>query len=252
MKYSCIIGSAVIACGLVGFGYNASKNMKSGSELVEVKGLAEKLVRADIGEIHITVLNKDEKVEDLYKKRSADKDKIIGFLKSRGITDEEIVSCNMHTRECQEDVSMTKSRAVNTTVNVILPSPKTVLFRAEDKFCVRTKDLSKIQKIREDIIKLSAEGMLIESDCSYKLTNFSGIKMEMMGEASENARKNAEAFIAPHRQKIDKVVYLRQGEISIRGEDESEEINSYWSQEKNSINKRLRLVIRAGFTKKPK
>jgi hypothetical protein len=73
--------------------------------------------------------------------------------------------------------------------------------------------------------------------------------MEMMREASENAKKNAEAFIAPYGQRINKVAYLRQGEITIRSADETESEESWNSKESTSLHKKLRLVIRAGFTK---
>jgi hypothetical protein len=240
MKYS-YISASIIACGLIGFGYFSSKNIKSTSELIEVKGLSEKVVRADIGEMVITIINNNDDLEKMYKKRVADKDKVIGFLKSQGITDEEIVNSSMDVLECEEDFTSSSSREII--------AKKHKYFKSEDKINICTKDIGKVQKIKEGITKLSSEGVFIKYSYSYPLTNFSDIKMEMMQEASENAKKNAEAFIKPHKQKLGKVIYLRQGEITIRGEDENEGVESWNSKESTSINKKLRLVIRAGFAK---
>jgi hypothetical protein len=71
----------------------------------------------------------------------------------------------------------------------------------------------------------------------------------MMRDASEHARKSADACACVHGQKLGTLVYLRQGEISIRAEDESSETSEWNSSEAISINKRLRLVVQAGFSK---
>ncbi|MDR1982704.1 MAG: SIMPL domain-containing protein [Holosporaceae bacterium] len=244
MKYSYISASIIIACGLVGFGYFSSKNIKASSELVEVKGLSEKVVRANIGEMTVIISNSDDNFEKLYKKRISDKDKVIGFLKSQGITEEEIINSSMDASEYEEE-----NKTISSGVTTV---KKHKYFKTEDKINIRTKDIGKIQKIKEGIAKLSSEGVWINYNYSYPLTNFSDIKMEMMQEASENAKKNAEAFIKPYKQKISTVVYLKQGEITIRGEDEAESIESWNSKESTSINKKLRLVIRAGFAKSKK
>ncbi|MDR2158101.1 MAG: SIMPL domain-containing protein [Holosporaceae bacterium] len=242
MRRPYIIASIIISGGLIGFGYFSSKNMRAGNELIEVKGLSEKIVRADVGDMSIRISNTGKNLEELYKKRISDKDKVIGFVKSQGITEEEIVNSSMDTTEEYENEGEIISSGMKTV-------KKRRYFKAEDKLIVRTKDLSKINKIKEEIIKLSSEGIFITFHYSYSLTNFADIKLIMMRDASENAKKNAEACVAPHGQKIGKVVYLRQGEITIRAEDESENTDSWNSKESASVNKKLRLVVRAGFSK---
>ncbi|MDR0555962.1 MAG: SIMPL domain-containing protein [Holosporaceae bacterium] len=242
MKCS-FLSAVVIACGLVGFGFFSFKSFRDYGELVEVKGLSEKVVRADVGDVCIVISDRNSSLEELYKKRTLDKDKVIAFLKGVGVTGEEIVNCSMNTtEECWND-EMKKAGYSETAAK------KQRYFKSEDKINVRTKDLDKVNKIKEELVKLSSEGTFITYSYSYQLTNFSDIKIEMMRDASENAKKNAEAFIVPHNQKIGKVVYLRQGEITIRAESEDEDTNRWESCEKTSINKKLRLIVRAGFLK---
>lgn len=238
-----LLGAAVIiALGLGSFGYLNSYSNK----LIEVKGLAEKIVRADIGDMSIDISNNGyENLEDLYKKRISDKEKVIAFLKQQGITDTEIVSFSMNTSNYTEENKTTSISGVTTT-------ERKRLFGSNDTISIKTKELEKIGKIKADIVKLSAEGVLVTYYYSYKLTNFVNIKLEMMKEASANARKNAEAFVEPQGDTIQGVAYLKQGEVTITGEDEGENVNSWNSQESQSINKKLRLVVRAGFYKKEK
>lgn len=236
-----ILASGVIAVGLASLGYVKMYD----NRLIEVKGLSEKTVRADIGEISITFSNSNfSNLEELYKKRTADKEKVMSFLKTQGVTDDELVNYSMETNDYEE---MTKS----SSSNGILKMDRQILFRSRDTVTVKTTQLEKIEKIRTDIAKLSAEGILLTYKFAYHLTHFIEVKMEMMKEASENALNNAKKFIEPYKGlELGDVVYLKQGEVTIRAEDENEAVSSWDSQESKSINKKLRLVVRAGYTQK--
>jgi hypothetical protein len=241
MKYTCLICSGIVAFGLTGLGYFASKNIGASSQLIEVKGLSEKVVKADMGDVVITISNSGGNLEELYKKRIDDKQKVMDFLTKSGVIPEEIADISMETNEYEEEDK--------SSLSDLITIKKRKLFKASDKLSIHTSDLDKIDKIKEDIVKLSSEGVLVSYNYAYQLTNFADIKMQMMTEASENARKNAEAFIEPHRKSIGKVVYLKQGEITIRAENEAEDTDRWSSKEKTSVYKKLRLVVRAGFSK---
>ncbi|GHU16641.1 hypothetical protein FACS189472_02130 [Alphaproteobacteria bacterium] len=241
MKYIYIVSAAIISCGLVGFGCLTANKYLGGNQLVDVKGLSEKIVRAEIGDALITITANNESLQELYKKRIADRATVIEFLKTCGVTNDEIIGSSINTTECEDDVT-------STSEGVAIKNKKKY-FKAEDVINVRTKDLEKIEKIKSELVTLSASGVLVKCDYNYKLTSFLNIKMEMMKEASENARKCAEAAVAPHGKKIKDVVYLNQGEITVRAENESEEIGHWDSKESTSINKKMRLVVRAGFSK---
>ncbi len=240
--FGLLIFGCIVATGLASFGYLKH----SDDRLVEVKGLSEKTVRADIGDMSISISNSSyANLEDLYKKRVSDKEKVINFLKNQGITDDEIVNFAMNTSDYNEEDKTTSASGI-TTVD------RKKFFRSDDTISIRTSQLEKIGKIKSEIVKLSSEGVLLTYNYSYKLTNFINVKLEMMKEASQNALENAKAFVEPQGVNIGRVAYLRQGEITIRAEDESENVSSWDSQESQSANKKLRLVIRAGFTSKMK
>ncbi len=240
--FGLLIFGCIVAIGLASFGYIKH----SDDRLVEVKGLSEKTVRADIGDMSISISNSGYvNLEDLYKKRVSDKEKVINFLKNQGITDDEIVNFFMNTSDYNEENKTTSASGIITI-------DRKKFFRSDDTISIRTTQLEKIGKIKSEIVKLSSEGVLLTYNYSYKLTNFINVKLEMMKEASQNALENAKAFVEPQGVNIGRVAYLRQGEITIRAEDESENVSSWDSQESQSANKKLRLVIRAGFTSKMK
>lgn len=238
-----ILASGTIAVGLASLGYLKQYNNKT----IEVKGLSEKTVKADIGEISITFSNSNySNLEELYKKRIEDKEKIVNFLKDHAVTDEEIVNYSTSTSDYEE---VNKS----TSADGLTKMDRQILFRANDVITVKTTQLEKIEKIKSEIYKLSAEGILLTYKFAYNLTHFIEVKLEMMKEASENALNNAKKFIEPYDNlEIGDVIYLKQGEVTIRAEDENEAVNYWDSQESKSINKKLRLVVRAGYSQKAK
>ena len=239
-----IVGTTIISIGLLGFGYLRTYYSQNTSNLVTVKGLAEKVVRSDMAEMSVRFSNKKfENLEDLYRKRVSDKEKVLKFLKDHGITDEEIVNFSMDTSDYIEETEYKLESG-------IISTKKNRYFKSNDEFSIKTKQLKKVNDVKADVMKLLSENVFVTYDYNYKLTNFIDIKLEMMKEASANARKNAEVFVEPQGLKICDVVYLHQGEVTIRAEDESEDVSSWDSKKNKSINKKLRLVVRAGFSKK--
>ncbi len=235
MKYQFFLSYLILSIGIIGGACFISNNIKSNSELIEVKGLSEKIVKSDIGEITIRISNKNKNIEELYEKIVSDKKKILNFLKENGALDSEIISGSLNVYE---------------TENYNLdPKDRKKYFETNDSIQVFSKDIEKVLKIKSKLIDLMHQKVLISYTYSFKLTNFSEIKMDMMKEASEKAKESAEAFIAPHGKKVGNVAYLRQGEITIKAANEENESNSYGNND-TSINKKLRLVVRAGFYKK--
>jgi hypothetical protein len=241
MKYILLLGFVIISIGMVGFGYFSIDKLRADRGLIEVRGLSERVVRSDVADASIIIVNRNYDLEKLYEKRLADKTRVLGFLKENGFLESEITGFTMDTNECNEEDSV--------TADGVTTKKKRRYFSSEDVVNVRTKSLEKVERIKSDLLKLLSENIFVKCNYSYKLTSFQDIKLEMMKEASENAMKSAMAFVVPFEKKIGEVVYLHQGEIAINGEDEREGIDSWYSKESTSKNKKLRLVVKAGFSK---
>ncbi|MCR5224559.1 MAG: SIMPL domain-containing protein [Alphaproteobacteria bacterium] len=229
-----LVISVIIAGGLLWFGNFSISRFGPNKDLVEVKGLSERVVKADVAEISLKIENKNQDLTTLYEKRTADKAKVMNFLKKFDITEADIASINTDTSE----ETFTDSESKKTEK----------YFKAEDTIFIKTSNLERVNELKSDIVNLSSENVLISCDCTYRFTHFQQLKLDMINEASKNAKENAISFIAPYDMHIKGVSYLRQGEVTIRAENESEDVNSWDSKEKTSPKKRVRLVVRAGFT----
>jgi hypothetical protein len=241
MKVAVLLGAVLVTAGLMGFGYFSCGKIKNSRDLIEVQGLSEKVVRADIADACVTIKNRDDDLVRLYEKRVKDRALVTEYLKEVGFDDSEILGFMMNTRDESESVSVTTDGM--TTKN------RKVFFYGDDCVNIRTKHLEKIERLGSSIAQLSAKGVFVKYDYSYKLTGFQSLKVEMLKEAVENAKKSAEASIGPLGEKLGAVAYLRQGAIVISGEYESETVERWRSDEATSINKKVRLVMKAGFNK---
>lgn len=200
--------------------------------MIEVKGLSERVVKADIGEIFIKIENQNPNLKELYTKRTEDKKKTLDFLKKFGIADKDIVSINSDTEERTIHYEKKKEERY---------------FTGSDIIYIKTKNIEQIDKLKSEIVNLCTENILISCSYCYKFTDFQSIKLDMIDEASRNARESAVSSIKPYNKNITDVSYITQGEVSIRAENEFEDVSSWESREKTSINKRIRLIVRAGF-----
>lgn len=231
-----VICAGLIAVGIVGAAFLCTKHMGRSDNLIVVKGLSEKIVRSDIGEIVVTIRNQNEKIPELYKKQTADRKRVMEILKQQNIAESEIV-------DSSSDMSMVEKE--NSKKQLL-----TRYFKAEDTIIVSTKDLDKIGKLKAGLMTLPLEGIYVTYTYQYKLTNFPNIKLEMMKEAGENTLQNARAFVSSiNGCSVGPVAYLRQGEIEITAVTDSASIDYWSSSEKTSVYKKLRLVVHAGYNK---
>lgn len=239
MKLTYFLCGSALVISLIGATYLGVKLLKSTSSMVEVKGLSEKIVKSDIGEIIIKISNRNDNIDDLYKKTKEDSEKTIAFLKNNNVDESEITYSDIDIFEDSEAKSEIKDAKEITE--------KKIFYRSTYSVKIMTKQIEKIKNIRSNIVKdLMSQKIFVSYNYSYKITNFSDIKLDMMKEASEHARKSAEAFLAPYCKKLGRVKYLRQGEITIKGENDSCEDYQYHDNT-SSVNKKLRLVVQAGF-----
>lgn len=231
-KFCCVLSAIIMACGLVGGGYFAVKKVTSNREMIEVKGLSERIVRSDCCEIEIHIKNYDTNIEKMYAKHKNDKEIVMEQLRTWGVKDSEIsgYSCDVQNRTEYDS------------------SAKETKFAIDEGIYITTQDLNKAKDIKLKLPDLMLKDVFVTCSYKYKISDFNKIKTEMLKEAAQNARECAEAFIGALDRRLGDVVYLNQGAIIIKAPNESDE-SSWSSSESQSVEKKLRLVVRAGFKK---
>ncbi len=215
MKETNVLGSALIALGLVCMGWFIKSGIDNFSEKdrkVNVKGLAEKEVEAD--KVIWPIVSKEvgNDLPALYDKIGSTQKKIKSFLLSSGIKQEELTEnapqvVDLQAREYSDN---------NKAYRYIVTSVITVTSQ-------NVKQVRKIIARQGDLLK---EGVAIvdggyENPVKYEFVAFQEMKPKMMQEAIENAEKTAQQFAENSHSKLNKIVSADQGQFSIDNRDDN-------------------------------
>ncbi|ETB63573.1 TPA: SIMPL domain-containing protein [Candidatus Nomurabacteria bacterium] len=197
------LGIAIIIFAVllsVAFFFAAMGFSKQGS-YVEVKGLSERIVKADTAIWSMTFEVKSNNVEQMYSEIEKNITAIKTFLKSKGFEDSEI---NIAPANIYQDTYGNANFRYN----------------ANNQISVYTKkvDLAKITSA--DTLPLMKSGVVLnQSNVSFELSDINSIKPEMLAEAVENAKNTANQFAENSLSSVGKVSRGNQGVFDITEKD---------------------------------
>lgn len=210
---SALLGAFLFA-GLLGAAYllaGSIVDIKQMERTVEVKGLSEREVPADIAIWPISFNMADNDLVNLYQTIEQQNAKVVDFLKARGFTDSEITISTpaVVDKLAREYDSSYASRFRYTASSTI------------------TVYTSQVDLARESMIKvvdLGREGIAIAGDnysTQFIYSQLNQIKPEMIEEATRNARQAADKFANDSDSRLGKIKRANQGTFSIENRDSS-------------------------------
>ena len=215
MKNISLLSIAIIALsiGLAGFFIgNMHKTGIAYSRTVQVKGLSEREVPADLAvwPIEITLTGND--LLDLKGHMESQNDQLKDFFDSQGFSDGEFTRGSTTIQDTKADPYNTQYREFR--------------YIMKGEFTIRTSDISKLKKALSESIELISEGVLISSKntwqpVEYIFSGLNDLKPVMIEEATINARKVAEKFAQDSDSEVGKIMSARQGLFSISNRDQN-------------------------------
>ncbi|MFD1315492.1 SIMPL domain-containing protein [Namhaeicola litoreus] len=207
-----ILSVAIVLAGY--FVGNMHKTGKAFDRSVQVKGLAEKEVKADLAvwPINITLAGNDLLTlkNDLEMQNRAVK----AFFLKLGFTEDELTSGNITITDTQAVLYGSENRN------------REYRYIANAEFTVRTKNIEKVQQALTGSLALISNGILINSKNSwqpieYSYSGLNEIKPAMIEEATRNAREVADKFAEDSNSKVGKIKNAQQGLFTINNLDEN-------------------------------
>lgn len=205
--------AVILAIGMVLLGLmirGGINDVKDKERIVTVKGLAEMEVPAD--KVTWPLMYKDigNDLPALYMNMEKKNQAIVSFLKSNGITDEEISVAP------SEIIDMKAERYSNENV--------TYRYNATSVITVTSRNVDKVRKLMSEQTELLKQGIAITGgdyryNVSYEFTGLNDIKPQMIEEATKNARAAAEKFAKDSDSKLGKIRNASQGQFSISDRD---------------------------------
>ena len=216
MKNNILLPALLLAAGMIIAGYFIGNMHKTGKEYdryVQVKGLSEREVQADLAVWPINAVLTGNDLKILKNSIENQNDQVYQFFLEQGFNDEEL------TRGM---VNITDARS-----NLYNNNQYTGFrYLSKSEFTVRTKDIKKLQNALSESLNLMSKGIVLGSKnewrpIEYIFTGLNELKPSMIEEATTNARQVAEKFARDSDSKVGPIRVARQGQFSINDRDQN-------------------------------
>lgn len=197
------VGAALVFCAVLSSLalYVSAKDFSKQGSYVEVKGLSEKIVKADTAIWTLSFEVKSNNVDELYSGIEKNISTIRSFLKEKGFEDNEI------------NVA---------PVNIYQETYKDAVFRynSSNQVSVYTKKVDKAKAVSNETLLLVQKGVVLnQNGISFTFSDLNSIKPEMLAEAIKNARVTAAQFAEHSGSVVGSVTRGNQGVFEIEDKD---------------------------------
>lgn len=182
--FSKMIAALILSIGLALAGYFISSGLVSTrqySRFVEVKGLAERVVKADQGIWTLNIKLVDNDLPALYQAIANSQNKARKFLNQQGFKND-IITTN--------PVSVTDNQSITYNQNSAMPR-----YAADAGLTISTEAVDMIAAGVQKTGDLVQQGLVITgSNVVYRYNGLNAIKPGMLDEATQSARESAQSF----------------------------------------------------------
>ncbi len=219
------IAATIVSLGLslsgffIGQGFLGSK---INAQYVEVKGLAERVVKANeaVWTINIKQVNND--LNQLYDAVSKNQQATKQFLLTQGFKPENI---------SMNPIAVTDNQSISYNQNQGMPR-----YSADTGVTISTELVDNVAQAIQKTGDLVAQGVVVtSSNVVFRYTELNTIKRPMLEEATKSARNAAESFAVDSKTSLGKIRHASQGLFTIT------DANSTYDTG-NSILKKVRIV----------
>ncbi len=206
----------VLALAIVIAGYfvgNMHKTGKQYDRYVQVKGLSEREVNADLAVWPISIVLTGNDLATLKGQLEKQNEDVYQFFVKQGFKSEDITRGMVN-------ISDANANQYNTGQN------NRFRYVAQSDFTVRTREIEKLQKALEASLELMSKGIVLGSKnqwrpIEYVFTGLNELKPSMIEEATKNAREVAEKFARDSNSEVGEIRIARQGLFSINDRDQN-------------------------------
>jgi hypothetical protein len=213
IRPSFVLG-AFICVGLIGLGFllaGGVTKIRALSRTVEVKGLSEREVPANIAIWPIKFKEADNDLNVLFSTIQRKNAVVVEFLKKQGFKDDEISTSApaVVDKQAQEYSESGTSR---------------FRYSGSSTITVYTGNVDLVREAMQRLVELGKVGIAIsgdtyESKTQFLFTKLNDIKPQMIEEATKNASEVAEKFAQHSKSKLGKIRRASQGQFSIEDRD---------------------------------
>jgi hypothetical protein len=206
-----VLGLAIVLAGY--FVGNMHKTGKQYDRYVQVKGLSEREVKADLAVWPINIVLTGNDLATLKGQLEKQNEGVYQFFVKQGFEPDEITRGMVNITDANANQY---NNAQNNRFRYV----------AQSDFTVRTREIEKLQKALEASLELMSKGIVLGSKnqwrpIEYVFTGLNELKPPMIEEATKNAREVAEKFARDSNSEVGEIRIARQGLFSINDRDQN-------------------------------
>lgn len=212
MKQQTIISAAILAVGLFALGLCVKSGLNSFNDsqrVVDVKGLAEREVNANVVTWPIMFREVGNSLPDVYANVTKTNAVIIDFLVANGLS--------------KDEISVGAPTVQDLTTDRYNNNPLPYNYAVTSVVTVSSGKVKEVHSLINRQGELLSKGIAITSNYNYSVTydftDLNSIKPEMIAEATQNAREAAKKFADDSDSRLGKIKTARQGQFSIENRD---------------------------------
>ena len=217
MKNNLLLPALLLAAALVIAGYFIGNMHKTGKEYdryVQVKGLSEREVQADLAVWPINAVLTGNDLKTLKAHIENQNKQVYQFFLDQGFNDAELTRGMVNITDARSNLYNNNNQYTG------------FRYLSKSEFTVRTKNIKKLQKSLSESLTLMSQGIVLGSKnewrpIEYIFTGLNELKPSMIEEATTNARQVAEKFARDSDSKVGPIRVARQGQFSINDRDQN-------------------------------
>ncbi len=233
-KFAAVL--VALGLGVGGFFIGNGISQSFAKRTVTVKGLAERDVVADMAIWSINISEVGGDLTELQNKVDSSIEQIKSYLTESGFAADDVQNNRVQVRDNFAGWSSVEMQGKEDKRYVI-----------ETGVTVRSDNVSLVNSVSRKLGELVKKGITIKEDYTGPIYVFNGlndIKISMIEQATKNATDAGEQFAKDANAKLGKIQSANQGVFSIESRDP---ISSWSNDEKQSIDKKVRVVSTVTF-----
>lgn len=228
-----LLAAALVVCSLILA--NPLDNYATSRAAITVTGSAKKQITSDLAVWRGSFYQESVNLQDAYTNLKSDLAKVKSYLVEQGIPEEQIVVSSI------------------TTMPQYIYNPNGIStgqiasYRLMQSIEVKSNDVQKIAAIARAATELIEKGVIFESmQPEYFYTKLNDLKVDMLAEATKDAKQRAEKMASSTGSKIGALRSARMGVFQITPVN-SNDISDYGINDTSSIEKEITAVVNVEF-----
>jgi hypothetical protein len=233
-----VVASISFIVGLAVLG-NAYINRNTGADRIEVTGLGKKDFTSDLIVWKSSFGKTNPDLQKAYDLLKSDREAVLSFLKNAGVDESEVIF---------ESVDIRKEYESEYDANGRFRQGPFKHYALNQRVSVESKKVEAVEKVSREVSQLINQGIELYSERpQYYYTKLADLKLEMIAEATDDARQRAELIANNANADLAELRSARMGVFQIIGQNSNEDYSWGGSYNTYSKNKTATITMRLTY-----